>query len=93
LLEVLFGLEERERPGGLKMYAAFVKKAVQETQILKNKTAERICHGLDEQVSLMEGYARLGQFEAARDALSYSLSRVTTISGRAMSSLTKVGLL
>ena len=46
-----------------------------------------------EQLNLMEGYARLGQLEAARQELSQTLSRVTTLGSSTMTSLKRAGLL
>jgi hypothetical protein len=49
--------------------------------------------GLSGQLDLMEGYARLGQMEAARQELSQTLSRVTTLGAGAMTLLKNAGLL
>lgn len=93
LLGVLAGLNEKERPGGLKMFGSYVKGATGEMRIAANVMKGSDWDALSGQLNLMEGYARLGQMEAARDELSRTLSRVTTLSGRAMASLEKTGLL
>jgi hypothetical protein len=49
--------------------------------------------GLSGQLNLMEGYARLGHMEAARQELSHTLSRATTLGGRAMAYLQEADLL
>ena len=93
LLDALSDLAEGERAGGLKMFASFVKGASNEMRIAANIMAASDWDGLSGQLSLTEGYARLGQMEAAREELSRSLSRVTTIGAHAMTSLKNAGLL
>jgi len=93
LLDVLPDLNEGERPGGLKMFNAFVRGVGNEMRLAANIMGDSDWDGLSGQLNLMEGYARLGQLEAARQELSQCLSRVTTLGGRAMASLKKVDLL
>ena len=93
LLDVLADLNERERPGGLKMFASFVRGVGSEMRLAANVMEAEDWKGLSGQLNLMEGYARLGQMEAARHELSRTLSRVTTLSGVALTSLKKAGLL
>ena len=93
LLDVLADLKEGERSGGLKMFGSFVKGVGNEMILAANVLGDSDWDGLSGQLNLMEGYARLGQLEAARKELSQSLSRVTTLGGRAMNSLKKADLL
>ena len=65
LLDALSDLAEGERAGGLKMFASFVKGASNEMRIAANIMAASDWDGLSGQLSLTEGYARLGQMEAA----------------------------
>ena len=92
LLDVLADLAEGERPGGLKMLGSFVRGVGGEMRLAANVMGSADWKGLGEQLNLMEGYARLGKMEAARQELSRTLSRVTTLSGRALTSLEKAGL-
>jgi hypothetical protein len=93
LLDVLPDLNEGERPGGLKMFGSFVRGVGNEMQLAANIMGGSDWDGLSGQLDLMEGYARLGQMEAARQELSQSLSRVTTLGGRAMASLKEADFL
>jgi hypothetical protein len=93
LLDVLPDLNEDERPGGLKMFGSFVRGVGNEIGIAANVMGGSDWDGLSGQLNLMEGYARLGQLEAARQELSQTLSRVTTVSASTMTSLKRVGLL
>ena len=93
LLDALEDLKEGERAGGLKMFSFFIKSVTNEVQLAANVIEDSTWARLNEQLNLMEGYARLGQVDAARQELSHSLSRVTTFSGRAMTSLKQEGLL
>ena len=92
MLDVLADLDEGERSGGLKMLASFVRGLGGETRLASNVMGSEDWKGLSEKLNLMEGYARLGRMEAARQELSLTLSRVTTLSGRAMTSLKNSGL-
>jgi hypothetical protein len=93
LLDVLPDLNQDERPGGLKMFGSFVGGVGNEIRIAANVMGGSDWDGLSGQLNLMEGYARLGQLEAARQELSQSLSRVTTLGASAMTSLNNAGLL
>ena len=93
LLDVLLDLNEGERSGGFKMFGSFVRGVGNEMKLAANVMAGSDWDGLSGQLDLMEGYARLGQMEAARQELSQSLSRVTTLGGRAMASLEKADFL
>ena len=93
LLDVLSDLAEEERAGGVKMFGAFVRGVGSEMRLAANVMSEPDWDGLSGYLNLMEGYARLGQMEAARDELSRTLSRVTTLGAHAMSSLNNAGLL
>ncbi len=93
LLDVLDDLDEAERPGGLKMLGSFVKGISNEMKLAANVMGSPDWDGLTGQFNLMEGYARLGQMEAARQELSRTLSQITTLAGRAMTSLENEGLL
>jgi hypothetical protein len=93
LLDALEDLKEGERAGGLKMFSFFIKSVTSEMQLATNVMEDSTWARLSEQLNLMEGYARLGQIEAARQELSHSLSRVTTSSGRAMAYLKEADLL
>jgi hypothetical protein len=93
LLDVLADINEGERSGGLKMFGSFVRGVENEMKLATNVMGGSDWDGLSGQLNLMEGYARLGQLEVARQELSQSLSRVTTLGGRAMNSLKKADLL
>lgn len=93
LLDVVSDLNKGERAGGLKVFGAFVKGVANEMRLAANVMNDPAWDGLSGQLNLMEGYARLGQMEPARQELSQTLSRVTTLSGGAMTRLKKAGLL
>ena len=93
LLDVLPDLNEGERPGGLKMFGSFVRGVGNEMKLAAHVMGGSDWDGLSGQLDLMEGYARLGQMEAARQELSQSLSRVTTLGAGAMTFLQNEGLL
>ena len=93
LLDVLPDLDQSERSGGLKMFGLFVTGVGNEMRLAANVMGGSDWDDLSGQLDLMEGYARLGQMEAARQELSQSLSRVTTLGGRAMASLEKADFL
>ena len=93
MLDALADLDGRERYGGLKMLGSFVRGVGTEMRLAANVMGEQDWEGLSSTLNLMEGYARLGQMESARRELSRTLSRVTTLSGRAMTSLERLGLL
>ena len=93
LLDVFADLTEKERPGGLKMLGSFVNGVGNEMRLAANLMEANDWKGLSDKLNLMEGYARLGQMEAARQELSHTLSRVTTLGGIAMTYLKKAGLL
>jgi len=93
LLDVIVDLKEGERAGGLKMFSFFVKGVSSEARIAANVMEDLDWDGLSGQLNLIEGYARLGQMEAARQELSHTLSRVTTLGGRAMTYLKEADLL
>ena len=93
LLDVLPDLNEGERPGGLKMFGSFVRGVGNEMRLAANVMEGSDWDGLSGQLNLMEGYARLGQLEAARKELSQTLSRVTTLGSSTMTSLKRAGLL
>ena len=93
LLDVLADLEMEERSGGLKMFGSFVRGVRGEMRLAANVMKSHNWNGISAKLNLMEGYARLGQMEAARQELSRSLSLVTTLSSRAMNSLQTLGLI
>jgi len=93
LLDVLPDLNEDERPGGLKMFASFVRGVGNEIGIAAHVMGGSDWDGLSGQLNLMEGYARLGQLEAARQELSQTLSCATTLGASTMTSLKDAGLL
>lgn len=93
LLDDLSCLTEGERDGGLKMFGSFVRVVGSEMRLAGKVMTGTDWEGLSGYLDLMEGYARLGQMESARQELSRTLSRVTTLSGRAMLSLKNRGLL
>lgn len=93
LLDVLGDLSEGERSGGLRMFGSFVRGVGNEMKLAANVMGGSDWDGLSGQLDLLEGYARLGQMEAARQELSQTLSRVTTLGARAMTGLKKVNLL
>jgi hypothetical protein len=93
LLDALGSLKEGERPGGVKIFSLFLQGVTREMRLAANVMQDVNWDGLRRQLNLMEGYARLGQMEAAREELSHTLSRVTTLSGRAMTYLREADLL
>ena len=93
LLNGLENFSEGERAGGLKMFSFFIKAATSEMLLAANVMENLDWGGLSEQFNVIEGYIRLGEMEAARQELSHTLSRVTTLGARAMTSLKKEGLL
>ncbi len=93
LLDALGDLKEGERVGGLKMFSFFIKGVTGEMRLAANVMEDLVWDRLSGQLNLMEGYARLGQMEAARQELSQTLSRVTTLGGRAMAYLQEADLL
>jgi len=92
LLDALGDLKG-ERVGGLKMFSFFIKGVTGEMRLAANVMEDLDWDRLSGQLNLMEGYARLGQMEAARQELSQTLSRVTTLGGRAMAYLQEADLL
>jgi len=93
LLDGLGDLKEGERTGGLKIFSFFIKGVTSEMRLAANVMEDFDWDGLSGQLNLMEGYARLGQMETARQELSHTLSRVTTLGGRAMAYLKEADLL
>ena len=93
LLDALRDLKEEERVGGLKMFGFFIRGVTSEMRLAANVMEDSDWDSLSGQLHLMEGYARLGQMDTARQELSHTLSRVTTMSGRAMLYLQEADLL
>ena len=93
MLDALSDLSEGERPGGLKILGSFVGGVGNEMKLAAHMMGGADWEGLSGQLNLMEGYARLGQMEAARQELSQTLSRVTTLGASALTSLKRAGLL
>ena len=93
LLDVLPDLSEGERSGGMKILGSFVRGVGNEMKLAANVMERADWDGLSGQLDLVEGYARLGQMEAARQELSQTLSRVTTLGASAMTSLKNANLL
>ena len=93
LLDVLPDLSEGERSGGMKILGSFVRGVGNEIGIAAHVMGGSDWDDLSGQLNLMEGYARLGQMEAARQELSQTLSRVTTLGAGAMTFLKNAGLL
>ena len=93
MLVVLPDLNENERSGGLKILGSFVRGVGNEMKLAANVMGGADWDGLCGQLEIMEGYARLGQMEAARQELSQTLSRVTTLGAGAMTFLKNAGLL
>ena len=93
LLDVLPDLSEGERPGGLKILGSFVGGVGNEMKLAAHVMGGADWDSLSGQLDLMEGYARLGQMEAARQELSQTLSRVTTLGASAMAGLKDANLL
>ena len=93
LLDALAGLSDMERQGALKMLSSFGKAVGADMRLAARVLEAHEWRGLDAQFDLVEGFARLGKMEAARKELSRTLSQVTTLSGRAMTSLKDAGLI
>ena len=93
MLDVLPDQNEDERSGGFKILGSFVGGVGNEMKLAANVMGGADWDGLCGQLEIMEGYARLGQMEAARQELSQTLSRVTTLGAGAMTFLKNAGLL
>jgi len=86
-------ISKREKGQAAKMFSFFIKAATSEMQLAASVMENSVWHDLSKQLNLIEGYTRLAQMEAARQELSHTLSRVTTLGAQAMASLQKAGLL
>ncbi len=93
LLDALAELDSAERVGGMKMLACFFRGVGGEVRLAASVMETEDWRSLYTRLKLMEGYARLGEMESARQELSGILSGVTTLSHRAMTSLESGGLL
>ena len=93
MLDTFEDLDERERPTAVKMLASFVKAVTGEMRLIASVMDDGDWLRLAGQIDLMEGYVRLGQTDPARQELSRTISKVTTLSGQSMTSLRKAGLL
>ena len=93
MLDVLADLTAVEHAGGLKMFGSFVRGVGSEMRLAASVMTGEDWDGLSGYLNLTEGYARLGKMEAAREELSRTLSRVTTLSGHSMKALKESGLL
>jgi hypothetical protein len=93
LLETLASIHDRERQGALVMLASFIRALTGDLMLAARIIGGSELHGLDRKLELVEGFVRLGEMTSAREEISRALSRVTTVSGRAMAALRGAGLL
>ena len=93
MLDSFEDLNEQERPIALNILSPFFKAVRSEMTLVANVMEDRIWQTLGGKMDLMEGHIRLGQMDAARQELSKTISKVTTVSGQAMMSLQGEGLL
>jgi hypothetical protein len=93
LLETVATVHGLERQGALVMLASFIRALTGDLRLAATIVGSPELQGLDNKLELVEGFVRLGEMTPAREELSRALSRVTTVSGRAMAALRSVGLL
>jgi hypothetical protein len=93
LLETLATVHGLERQGALVMLASFIRALTGDLRLAAKIVGSPELQGLDGKLELVEGFVRLGEMTPAQEELSRALSRITTVSGRAMAALKSVGLL
>ncbi len=93
LLDAIANLHGLERQGALVMLASSIRAVAGDAMLAAKILGSEELRGLDGKLELVEGFVRLGEMAPAREELSRALSRVTTVSGRAMAALRGIGLL
>jgi len=93
LLETIASLHGPEREGALTLFRTVIAGVAGDFRLAARVLGSEDLLGLDAKIELVEGFARLVQMTAAREELSVLLSRVTTVSGRAMAALRGKSLL
>ena len=93
LLEAIASLQGPEQQGALVLFHAVIAAVAGDLRVAARVLASEDLRPLDSRIELVEGFVRLMQMPAAREELSVLLSRVTTVSGRAMAALRGKGLL
>jgi len=93
LLETIASLQGAERQGALALFRTVIAAVAGDLRLAARVLGSEELRGLDARVELVEGFVRLVQMPAAREELSVLLSRVTTVSSRAMAALRGKGLL
>jgi hypothetical protein len=93
LLETIASLQGPERHGALTLFRTVIAAVAGDLRLAARVLGSEDLRGLDARIELVEGFVRLVQMPAAREELSLLLSRVTTLSSRAMAALRGKGLL
>ena len=93
LLDTIAGLQGAERQGALTLFRTVTATVAGDLRLAARVLGSDDLRGADASIELVEGFVRLVQMQAAREELSTLLSRVTTVSGRAMAALRGKGLL
>ncbi|MBP1726577.1 MAG: hypothetical protein H6Q51_1875 [Deltaproteobacteria bacterium] len=93
VLDTLASLQGPERQGALALFRTVIAAVAGDLRLAARVLGGEDLRGLDARIELVEGFVRLVQLPAAREELSVLLSRVTTVSGRAMAALRGKGLL
>jgi hypothetical protein len=93
LLDTIASLQGPERQGALALFRTVIAAVAGDLRLAGRVLGSEDLRGLDARIELLEGFVRLVQMAAAREELSVLLSRVTTVSGRAMAALRAKGLL
>ena len=93
LLDTIAGLQGAERQGALALFRTVIAAVAGDLRLAARVLGTEDLRGSDASIELVEGFVRLVQMPAAREELSVLLSRVTTVSGRAMAALRGKGLL
>jgi hypothetical protein len=93
LLDTIANVHGLERQGALVILVSSIRAVTGDVRLAAKILGSEELQGLDGKLELVEGFVRLGEMTPAREELSRALSRVTTVSGRAMAALRNVGLL
>lgn len=93
LLDTIANLQGLERQGALVMLASSIRAVAGDAMLAAKILGSDELRGLDGKLELVEGFVRLGEMTPAREELSRALSRITTVSGRAMAALRDAGFL
>jgi hypothetical protein len=93
LLDTIASLQGPERQGALTLFRTLIAAVAGDLRLAARVLGAEDLRILDARIELVEGFVRLVQMPAAREELSVLLSRVTTLSGRAMAALRAGALL